>query len=333
MKSMTLLRALGGAEDRYLLECRTEVRRRPGRGLGALAALAACGCLAAGLYLGWGYWSAGQELGVEDLPPSRPPVSAAVTAPELALNPLSAGPEESGGVYALYNLSPGDFVPMTEEELLDLFGAELPVEELLPGFTAQPGEETPGIYRREGGEVYFAVHTFSFASPEGGTLSVALAQAPQMVSSLSGGQTLAFTEVNGRALAVFSQGEGTLWTQFYQGGLCWTLLGENLGEETFARALAGLVEAGDTAGRHTWRGTVSTLGVSYVQEGGVETFDHAYMTVELEGAPWPFVMVDLTEEEAAAFARGDGVSLTFAGEPATSFRLWADQVEAITPLT
>lgn len=278
-------------------------------------------------------------------------------AVELRFNELIEAPQES--VISLFALMSEDFVPMTWEELLDYYGVTLPVEELFPLLSNLEPEGTGsdwGIYRREGGDIYWDGNTFSFTSADGVLgVSIALDKAFHLPSSPweLPGDELRFTSVNGWELALFrypdEAGDQIFCTEFRQNGVNYRVTGKNLAEGEFAALLEALLEprADFAPGEiRTVTGKV-TVGISKqtltaAQLDGSSTSTDTFVTYRGPlglltvdgGSGYPSLSIELTPEQAAqlqfaGLALGDQVTVRFTGEPATIGTVWNQQLVSI----
>lgn len=198
-----------------------------------------------------------------------------------------------------------------EEGLLACFEVEVPFEEalaILPHL--QMEEKEYGGYRNEAGSTVYDCNTVCFSSEDKAErLLIGLAYAGRLTTSLNfGEETVAFTPINGRSLALFhyrsKAGEDIYYTEFQQGYAAWSLTAENLSEQDFVRALTVLVpkqeERKETP--EFW-GTVSDLGEDRMLVKTVSGF-HGSM------------LLYLPEGEADRYSVGDYIHVTYEGEPA-----------------
>lgn len=263
--------------------------------------------------------------------------------------------------YSLFALLTEDFVPMTQQELLDYYGVALPVEELFPLLSAVGPEEGDGfgrgIYRREGGEPYFDTNTFSFESADG-VLAVYVSldkvfHLPASSWELPGDE-LRFTGINGWELALFrypdEEGNGCFHTEFRQNGVNFCVTGKNLAEGEFAALLEALLEPRENHAPgevRTVTGTVSagiskqTLTASQLDgDASAGTFVEVSYQGPLglavnDGGDYSFLRIELTPEQAFRLAElsvGDQVTVRFTGEPATIGTVWNQQLVSIVPV-
>jgi len=295
-----------------------------------------------------------------DRPAVEPgPEELARPAVELRFNELDKEPDM--GVTSLFALMTEDFVPMTREELLNYYGVSLPVEELFPLLSNLEPEGTGsdwGIYRREGGDIYWDGNTFSFTSADGVLgVSIALDKAFHLPSSPweLPGDELRFTSVNGWELALFrypdEAGDQIFCTEFRQNGVNYRVTGKNLAEGEFAALLEALLEPrADFAPGEvrtvtgTYTGGLSRQTLTSTQldgsTGGTSTDTFVtyrgplgLLTVD-GGSGYPSLSIELTPEQAAqlqfaGLALGDQVTVRFTGEPATIGTVWNQQLVSI----
>lgn len=287
------------------------------------------------------------EPGPEEL--TRPAV-------ELRFNELI---EEPLTVYSTFPLMVEDFVPMTRQELLNYYGVSLPVEELFPLLSNLEPEGTGsdwGIYRREGGDIYWDGNTFSFTSADGVLgVSIALDKAFHLPSSPweLPGDELRFTSVNGWELALFrypdEAGDQIFCTEFRQNGVNYRVTGKNLAEGEFAALLEALLEPREDfapGAVRTVTGKVSvgickqTLTASQLDgDASAGTFVEVSYQGPLilsvnDGGSYSSLHIELTPEQAAqlqfaGLALGDQVTVRFTGEPATIGTVWNQQLVSI----
>ena len=219
-----------------------------------------------------------------------------------------------------------DFIPMTEEQMMEYYGVDLP-EELLPGLALQPGEY--GLYQNEARGVYFDQNAVRYESTQGDSLTLALGKASWSPVILTPeGDGLAFTSVNGRPLALFrySAPNGTrgYYAEVDQGDFALSLQAEEMGAEDFLLCLGALAEPGpdgvsSLSGRVTAVVTQGANRISVTAPGGEGEDDRGYQ-------------VDLPEDiPAGDFALDDLVTVTFSGEAAQIGHIWAGQLLSVEP--
>ena len=312
MKEQRLLWAMGEIDQKYVEEAaprgRAGTRVRRAVGWAAVAAVLALTLSLPALF------PRGEE--------AERPGPVEVNPPEervIAVNP-SDPPERTGN---LFNLSGEDYVSMTYEELLAYFQVELPVAEALPDLALVMEENGFGLYRTEGRGVYFDGSSVLFAD-ESGTrqLRIGLEKVFKMGSAVAmWGEELAFTQVNGRELAIFrysgEDGGDCYHTEFLQGDVAWFVDSGGLTAEEFVRGLEALVEpVAPVEGEREITGEVSVIDPQA-----------RYIVVETEKGGWG---VELPDGIAAEdFRPGDRVRVGFTGEPATLLRLWREQITAL----
>ena len=219
-----------------------------------------------------------------------------------------------------------DFTPMTEEQMMEYYGVDLP-EELLPGLALQPGEY--GLYQNEARGVYSDQNVVRYEAPQGDSLTLALGRASWSPVVLTPeGDGLAFTSVNGRQLALFRytapNGMRGYYAEVDQGDFVLSLQAEGMGEADFLLCLAALAEPSpdgesSISGRVTAVVTQEANRISVTAPGGAGEDDRGYQ-------------VDLPEGLSAGnFALDDLVTVTFSGEAAQIGHIWAGQLLSVEP--
>lgn len=371
MEKLDLFRAIGEADDDILEDAEAFLSRERKHApvwvkWGSLAACAAVAVCAA-----WALRSAGEPGQLPDVTP--PPPETAQSTPNKDRPAVEPGPEELARpavelrfnelieepltVYSTFPLMVEDFVPMTRQELLDYYGVTLPVEELFPLLSNLEPEGTGsdwGIYRREGGNIYWDGNIFSFTSADGVlAVDIALDKEFHLPSSPweLPGDALRFTVVNGWELALFrypdEAGNQIFYTEFRQNGVNYRVTGKNLAEGEFAALLEALLEPREDFAPgevRTVTGTVSvgickqTLTASQLDgDASAGTFVEVSYQGPLilsvnDGGSYSSLHIELTPEQAFQFsglALGDQVTVRFTGEPATIGTVWNQQLVSI----
>ena len=376
MEKLDLFRAIGEADDDILEDAEAFLSRERKHApvwvkWGSLAACAAVAVCAA-----WALRSAGEPGQLPDVTP--PPPETAQSTPNKDRSAVEPGPEELARpavelrfnelieepltVYSTFPLMVEDFVPMTRQELLDYYGVTLPVEELFPLLSNLEPEGTGsdwGIYRREGGNIYWDGNIFSFTSADGVlAVDIALDKEFHLPSSPweLPGDALRFTVVNGWELALFrypdEAGNQMFSTEFRQNGVNFRVTGKNLAEGEFAALLGALLEPREDFAPgevRTVTGTVSvgickqTLTASQLDgDASAGTFVEVSYQGPLilsvnDGGSYSSLHIELTPEQAAqlqfaGLALGDQVTVRFTGEPATIGTVWNQQLVSIEPV-
>ena len=347
----TIFQAIGEVDDGLLLDAEVAwergALRRPAHWPRWVAA-AACFLLVTAAAV---YWPQSRDV--------PPPVSAgASTADDGGAQPdrgacapadLPAPVEPvfnelAGGLYTapggIYALLAEDYVPMTREEALDHFGAKLPVEEAAPELRRESGGEY-GIYQSAERGCYYDVNAFRFSSATGEksltvSLRTTLIMAPSPSEVRSGPEALEPTQVNGWDLILFelSGGDGApcYYTEFFQGGAAWYVTGQGLTGDEFVRVLSALLKEKTAAdGPATVTGTVTAVDSRYGDYfDGQEhhyTEGHDYIKLELDQGGGLTVWLP---GEADRYAKGDRVTVTYTGEPATVGHIWPGQLGGVT---
>lgn len=235
----------------------------------------------------------------------------------LTLNEV-LGSAGADGTQSNIELLAEDRVPMTTEELLAYYGVSLPVPALLPGFQLVEGQEK-GIFRSQNGDVYEDTNQFRFEDAESGrALTVCLSKARHWTGEryeLAG--PLAFSQVNGRMLAVFLI-EGQLCTQWYENGLRWNLTGEGLSPEDYGWVLEALISHGEGKDGQSMTGVLSVI-------------DPGNRMVFIQAGSGPALGVTLPERvDMTGLHLDDSVTVRWRGEPATCLHVWPEQVLEFT---
>ena len=339
MRTDKLLRLIGDIPDAYIMEAAPkEKSRRKTAWIKWCASAAAClAVVLAAVYV---------------LPPFSHPINAPTasttenvgslqgasggeTTPSdtlenvsLHLNELSGMP--SGGA-AMFALLCDDFQAMTADELLRYYGVSLPAEDALPSLELQPQGESGGIYRNDDRGVYYDANAFFFETGDGSrSLSITLAKACKFVSGVRNervsDQTLAFTELNGREVAVFhytdEDGSDCCYVEFVQDGVAYYVTASNLSREDFIKALSVLLEvntSGNAGDTHTLTGTVDAIDPNSNALG---------VTLD-DGQEYDSVTVYLPEEKTAEYVLKEKVSVSYTGEPATVSCIWQQQLVSV----
>lgn len=220
-------------------------------------------------------------------------------------------------VHGEVDLKGGDFVPMDRGALLDYYGVELPIPQVLPDLDPLDGPEEQGLWRQEDGQVYRDSNGFSFANAAGDRqVELVLSKAShfvQVLPQLLDGETLQFTPVNGLYLAVF-QGDGTLYTEWMQGEVGWRLSAHGLTHGEFYRLLAALISPVEPEPEHSLTGEIGVID-PVARSLWLDPPEGRSIRVQLpQGVP----MEDLK--------LGDRATVTWRGECATLDTVWAQQL-------
>lgn len=385
MEKLDLFRAVGEADDDILEDAeaflhtpaeRLAPAKRPPPAWVKWGGLAACAALLVCVA-----WFAAHPTGQPEverasealLPSAAPPQEVTTGADNVDRPAVEPGPEELTRpavelrfnelieepltVYSTFPLMVEDFVPMTRQELLDYYGVTLPVEELFPLLSNLEPEGTGsdwGIYRREGGDIYWDGNIFSFTSADGvQTVDIGLDKEFHLPSSPweLPGDALRFTVVNGWELALFrypdEAGNQIFYTEFRQNGVNYRVTGKNLAEGEFAALLQALLEPREDfapGAVRTVTGKVSvgickqTLTASQLDGDAsagpfVEvSYQGPLILTVNDGGGYSSLHIELTPEQAFQFselALGDQVTVRFTGEPATIGTVWNQQLVSI----
>ena len=347
--SKTIFQAIGEVDDDLLLDAEAAWERgairRSARWLRWVAA-AACFLLVAAAV----YWpqsrdvpppvSAGASTAANggEQPDSGACAPADLPAPvEPAFNELARGLYTAPG--GMYGLPAEDYVPMTRAEALDHFGAKLPVEEAAPELRQESGGEY-GVYRSGERGCYYDVNSFRFSSETGEkvltvSLRTTLIMAPSPPEIRSSPETLEPTRVNGWDLILFDLGGGgapCYYTEFFQSGAAWYVTGQGLTADEFVRVLSALLkEKPVTDVPVTVTGTVTAVDSRHSDyfDGQEHHYseDHDYIELELDQGGGLTVWL---RGEADRYAKGDRVTVTYTGEPATVGHIWPGQLGGVT---
>ena len=217
-------------------------------------------------------------------------------------------------------LDAADFVPLSGEELLAFDQAVQPIENLFPELSRVPAQEPPGVYRQDQGrgEIYFDANTVLYTDQtETRRVELTLSQVSLTIPAqleLVHADSLAATEVNGRQLYVFREGN-SLFTSWMDGQTGWQLLTSGLSEGDLSALLTQLVTPGDGADLQT-------------REGKLTVIDPQARLVAVQSEDGSVLSVLLPEEvELGSLRLGDRVRVSWHGEPATIPMVWAQQVE------
>ncbi len=229
---------------------------------------------------------------------------------------------------AFISLSGEDYAAMTYGELTEYFGIAPPADEVLPYLSRVDGDY--GIYRTDGRGVYYDGNSVCFESEDGvRRLKVGLAK----VFKQGGGlfelvsDELAFTDINGREIAIFrftgEDGQTRLHAEFLAGSVAVYADAENIPCEDFVSCLKQLVgESEQSAGsEHTVAGTVSAAD-SYANK----------ISIAVDGEEKLSCVICLPDGISAEdYGIGDAVTVTFKGEPATVLTVWKEQLISVEP--
>lgn len=331
MNGRLFSQAMCEVDDRYYEEA-AGYRRRRYRWV-KFASLAACAAVVLAVS------SASLQRHPGQTPPEDDPpaVTQGDSQGDAAGQAVTVHINESGAPSAVTGnicLGGDDYAPMTYEALLAYFDVSLPISETLPGFARQSGGF--GVYATEDRGVYYDGNSILFASADGTRrVCVGLAKVWKHTYDLLDltGDTLAFTEINGRDLALFhytaEDGADCYYAEFLQNDVAFLVGSENLSLGEYVKCLEALVEQGqgDAGDTRTITGTITAVD-PYANHLGILLCG--------DGAP-PYSRgygIELPEGYSAGdWALGDLAEVTYRGEPATICTIWAEQIVEIRPLS
>lgn len=369
MDNFKLYKAVGEIDDSLLLEAESAWERgnvkRVRFPAARWAALAACLLLITAAVLCWprqggvqlpadGTANGGNQSGGGTVQPVVPPAAVKLAFNEVAAAPVGGSSVNDVtsppvGVTAMVSLDTEDFVPMTYEEVQDYFGVTLPAEEDLSGMTLTGGGcfgDGFGVYRTGERGTYYDINAFSFSDAAGAksldiSLRTMFIMNPSSLDIAAGPEKIVTTRIKGWDLALFRYAgnggyygeEGRIYchTQFLQDGVAWGVTASGLTEKELARVLEAILpEKTAVDGPRTASGTVS-----WVDDRHEDYFDgqehhytegHDFIQVELDSGERFTVWIP---GQANQYAKGDRVTVTYTGEPATISNLWPGQVESV----
>lgn len=322
MNGRVFLEAMSEVDDRYYVEAEQYLCRP--RRWARFASLAACAAILIALPLLWARLSGQTAPG----PDSSGPISwdGAQQDVRLTVNEIGAPGTVTSNIALMWE----DYRPMSYEELLAYFDVSLPVAEVLPDLALRPAEW--GVYQSEDRSVYFDGNAVVFESADGvQRLQIVLSKVMKHIYDVFDltGDTIQFTEVNGRELAVFhhtaDDGGDCYYTEFLQNDVAFLVGAENLSAGDYGNCLQALVDSAPPSGGgdRTITGEVSAVD-PYANRVGI-LLD--------EGTAPPYSRgygIDLPESLSAGdYALGDRIEVTYTGEPATICTIWAEQLVGI----
>ncbi len=239
-----------------------------------------------------------------------------------ALNRLESAPLVPEA--AMTMIDPGDVVPLQAKALAEYYGVSLPLSPLLPEMGLTLREEEYSLLRQNG-KVLLDQNRFLY---EGGgkTVSVALSKEsslclPSYTLPLALPPKLAFTNINGRELVIFSYTKDdaeTLYLEWTQEGLCWRLAASGLADEEFLALLRNLIAPETVPGIRTVTGTVSVL-------------DPAAGVIGLTPKEGPVLTLLLPDRMPEGDVFGEEMTVSYRGEPAFLRTLAAPQILSLEP--
>jgi len=350
--SEKVLCAVGMIDDDMIISALKYKRSRSKR-TAACVALAACCCIIVGAALFLLPGKKAEPAGVEEQTAESYNSGAVITEPvgkpdiglepgqsgysnlpassEIVIKPLKLNEMQAPEAVKIHQiaLSGSDREDMTFEQAEEYFGVKLALPETLSYLSLTKKGEGYCIYKRENGEVYFDCNAFSYSDGSARSLNITLAKVfkhPYDFATFSG-ESIKFTSVNGRELAVFSfasDGDSVLYTEFLQNGTGYYIEARNIPQDDFYALLCGIVAAKELAvgGVRSFTGTVS----GFDGYAGVLMLDLEPGT-DPEGRAG--ISVLLPEGEAASFSLGERVIVSFSGEPATVQQILKQQLYSI----
>ncbi len=242
--------------------------------------------------------------------------------PRAVFNSVTADP----AVYPEIALPLEDYIPLTYEELLDYYGVSLSVETLLPdsAFQVKAGQSW-GIYCSGTRGIYYDMNRVMLEGEDGTTLEIAFSKAAHRPAAFFTPETptLAFTEIQGRRLALLQYTDGggmsCYHAELLQGEVAWYVTAVGMEEADFLRVLLTTVipeDAPEGDGVQTVSGTVNTVdpGILGILEEGTS-------------AGWQIRLPEGVTAEK--FALGAQVTVSYTGEPVGIRTLWPQQLTHI----
>ena len=231
-------------------------------------------------------------------------------------------------VGAFISLSGEDYAAFTYDELTEYFGFA-PSADALPYLTRAEGNY--GVYRTDERGIYYDGNSVCFESVDGArrlnvSLSKAFKQGGSVFDLVSDG--LAFTDINGREIAIFrcndETGQSRLHAEFLRDGVAVRVDSENIPYEDFVICLKELVrEPEQSAGEeNTVSGTVTAVDPNANRLG---------ISVESGGEKLSYGIFLPDGISAEDYEIGDAVTATFKGEPATVLTVWKEQLISVEP--
>ena len=270
-----VLYAIGNIEDEAVVESR-EYTRGSLRHVAVWGALAACCCIIVGAALFLLPGKKTEPAGIEEQTPESYNSGAVITEPigrpdigfepgqsgysnipassETVIKPLKLNETQAPEAVMINQiaLSGSDREDMSFEQAEEYFGVKLALPEKLSYLSLTEKREGYCIYKRENGEVYFDCNAFSYSDGADRSLSITLAKVfkhPYDFATFSG-ESIKFTSVNGRELAVFCfarDGDSVLYTEFLQNGTGNYIEARNIPQDDFYALLCSMIEAKELA--------------------------------------------------------------------------------------
>ena len=343
-----LLYAVGNIDDESVLEAREYYSGR--HRLARWGALAACCCIIAGAALFMilrgnanapaGPLPVAEDQRVETAPenigrpdiafePGQSGYSNLPASSEILLKPLKLNETQAPEPVTIHQIALMGGETMTLEQAEEYFGVKLVLPETLSYLSLMPKKEGYCVYRRESREVYFDCNAFSFSDGAARSVNITLAKVfkhPYDFASFTG-ESIKFTSVNGRELAVFSftsDGDSVFYTEFLQNGTGYYIEARNIPQDDFYTFLCSIVKTKELAvgGVRSFTATVSGIDVNA-----------DIIMLDLDPGTDPEgrigISVQLPEGKASSFSRGDRVKVSFTGEPATVQQILKQQFYGI----
>lgn len=259
------------------------------------------------------------------------PKSPATKGCPLHPNPAKEATEEISCI----DLASEDFLPMDRETLLDYYGVDLPISDVLPQLVPVDPPDG-GIYRRKGGTgaVYHDANHFLFVSADGEqrlTVGLVMQFGPPSAPWLPETEELQFTPVNGRELVVFSPWEGRLYVEWKQDSLHWYVSGDGLSHQDFYAVLERLVKPGNAISEHRFTGTLHyAVNTLYDHGTPVKT---EILGLTLEGEEGTFLHITPPYDDTLQDVQGyDRATVVWRGEPALIDQVCPQQILEFTLL-
>lgn len=280
------------------------------------------------------------DIGLEatpDVPDSSNTVS-------IVYNDVDTNP--TGGAVAMFDLPTEAFCPMSAEETLAYFGVTLPEEGLLPGLELTDGGcfgGGHGMYRTESRGVFYDQNSYLFANQDKKvilTLSRTFHLMPLETTVAKGPDPIEFTEIHGWKLAFYrftdwfidEEGRKCVYTEFLLDDVICTVSAVGLEDDELAQALMNLLPQKECV-----QDPVVVTGIvehvdnrtfHYSYNFGKEHVygeQHDYIEVDCGGTPLTVWLLG----EADRFSKGDCVTVTYNGEPATIRNIWPGQLVSV----
>lgn len=250
------------------------------------------------------------------------------------------------GVGSMFDLAADAFCPMSAEETLDYFGIMFPEDGLLPGLELTGGGcfgDGHGVYRTESRGVFYDRNSYLFANQDKKvilTLSRTFHRMPSEAIVAKGPDPIEFTEIHGWKLAFYrftdwfidEEGRKCVYTEFLLDDVICTVSAVGLEDDELAQALMNLLPQKECV-----QDPVVVTGIvehvdnrtfHYTYNFGKEhVYDeqHDYIEVDCGGTPLTVWLLG----EADRFNKGDCVTVTYNGEPATVHNIWPGQLVSV----